>query len=173
MVLVQQNKTITRGVGYQGCFVDGAEVLQKALGVVDGRVQARAGLQPSAIQIFCHQWTAMTEAEHLFLVFTWFQHSNHKINMFWLQNGFCVLQQSPLLFCSFFPPSLSTTKISVSLCLSVTHTHTSFFYIYNKPHHNLTHTPFSFFSIIQNNIPSKNKQNKKLRHYPQNTFSVL
>ena len=55
MVLVQHNKTITRGVGYQGRFVDGAEVLQKALGVVDGRVQARAGLQPPAIQIFCHQ----------------------------------------------------------------------------------------------------------------------
>ena len=70
MVSVQQNETITSGVGYQGRFVDGAEVLQKALGVVDGRVQARAGLQPPAIQIFCHQRTAMTEAEHLFSVFT-------------------------------------------------------------------------------------------------------
>ena len=33
--LVQQNKTITRSVGYQGHFVDGTEVLQKALGAAE------------------------------------------------------------------------------------------------------------------------------------------
>lgn len=32
---MQQNTTITRSVGYQGHFVDGAEVLQKALGAAE------------------------------------------------------------------------------------------------------------------------------------------
>ena len=32
---MQQNKTITRSVGYQGHFVDGTEVLQKALGAAE------------------------------------------------------------------------------------------------------------------------------------------
>ena len=33
--LVQQNKTITRSVGYQGCFVDGADVLQQNTGTAE------------------------------------------------------------------------------------------------------------------------------------------
>ena len=53
--LTQRNRTITGKLGYQRSLVDCAEVLQQALGVVDGRVKVRAGLQPPAIQIFCHQ----------------------------------------------------------------------------------------------------------------------
>jgi hypothetical protein len=45
---------------YQWRFVEGMEILQQALGVVDCGVKERARLQPLAVQVFRYQGTAMT-----------------------------------------------------------------------------------------------------------------